>query len=249
MLGRFEINKIYNEDCYKAIKDIPDKSIDLVYIDPPYQFIKGGESKSEIGQRKMKHNKELSFISDGFANEILEEICRVCKKIYVYIWCSKNQLRQILDYFDDKECFIDLLTWHKTNPIPVCNGIYLNDTEYCVLAREKGTKIYGNVDTKKKYYISSTNKDDKDKFSHPTIKPLECVKNHIFNSTQEGDIVLDCFMGSGTTAIACRQLNRNFIGFELDTKFYNIACDRLKGVTVQERKNNQISLFDFLEEE
>ena len=169
--------------------------------------------------------------------------------IYIYIWCSKDQLRQIIDYFDDKGCFIDLLTWHKTNPIPTCNNTYLSDTEYCVMAREKGCKIWGTYFTKVKYYISNLNVDDKKLYDHPTIKPLDFVKNHIFNSTQENDVVLDCFMGSGTTAIACKELGRNFLGFELNPKYCKIANDRLAGVTRQQRKkeeSGQQNIFDYL---
>lgn len=321
-----EINKIYNEDCYEGIKKIPDKSVDLVYIDPPYQFCQGGKGHSEIADRRDKTNKSIysldtditkrkvgtgyssgggcfgtknrnyhseindtdvnispqrkayldyvakygkdeeaerlrvianavdnqentHFISKGFSNEILDELCRVMKKIYIYIWCNKEQLRQIIDYFDDKGCHIDLLTWHKTNPIPTCNNTYLSDTEYCVMARESGCKIYGTVETKKKFYISQCNVADKKEYDHPTIKPLEFVKNHIINSTQEGDLVLDCFMGSGTTAVACKELGRNFIGFELNPCYYQIAIDRINGLTQREKRikeTGQMTLDDFI---
>ena len=300
MLGTYEINKIYNEDCYKAIKNIPDASIDLVYIDPPYQFCQGGKGHSELGNRKHRQKEEIYsldtditkrkiaggytsgggcfgtkkrnyhsqvnltdvnikndvdentyFVSKGFSNELLDDLCRVMKKINIYIWCNKEQLRQIIDYFDDKDCFIDLFTWHKTNPIPTCNNTYLPDTEYCIFARESGVKVYGSVETKKKWYISSCNKSDKDLYDHPTIKPLDFVKDHIFNSTQENEIVLDTFMGSGTTAVACKELNRNFIGFEINPEYYQIALDRINGISQADKRikqAGQTDIFDFLEE-
>lgn len=105
--------------------------------------------------------------------------------------------------------------------------------------REKGTKINGNYETKSKYYISALNIDDKKNFIHPTIKPLEFVKHHIINSTNEGDVVLDCFMGSGTTGVACKELNRNFIGIELDDDYYDIAVKRINGITA----DGQLSIF------
>lgn len=151
-----------------------------------------------------------------------------CLKLYIYIWCSKQQIQDLLNYFLDKGCFYELLVWCKTNPTPTCNCKYLSDIEYCLMFREKGTKIYGTYDTKHKYYISKNNAEDKKKYKHPTIKPLELVKNHIINSSQEGDTVLDCFMGSGTTGVACRELNRNFIGIELDEEYFNIAKERLE---------------------
>lgn len=150
------------------------------------------------------------------------------KQINIYVWCSKAQVRKLLAYFEDKGCFIDILTWHKTNPIPTCNGTYLNDTEYCIFAREKGVKVYGSYATKRKYYVTSTNKKDKELYKHPTIKPLEIIKNLIINSSQEGDTVLDCFMGSGTTGVAAKQLNRNFIGMEIDKTFFDIAKERIE---------------------
>ena len=122
---------------------------------------------------------------------------------------------------------MDLLTWHKTNPIPTINNTYANDTEYCIFARENGVKIHGNYYTKKKYYITSTNKEDKKKYKHPTIKPLEIIKNLIINSSQENDIVLDCFSGSGTTCVAAKELKRRFIGIEIDPEYYKISIDRL----------------------
>ena len=300
MLGIYELNKIYNEDCYKAIKNIPDASIDLVYIDPPYQFCQGGKGHGDLADRRDKTNKAIYsldtditkrkiaggytsgggcfgtkkrnyhsqvnltdvnikndadentyFVSKGFSNELLDDLCRVMKKINIYIWCNKEQLRQIIDYFDDKDCFIDLFTWHKTNPIPTCNNTYLPDTEYCIFARESGVKVYGSVETKKKWYISSCNKSDKELFKHPTCKPLEFVKDHIFNSTQENEIVLDAFIGSGTTAVACKELNRKFIGFEINPEYYQIAVDRINGISQVDKRikeTGQTDIFDFLEE-
>lgn len=86
------------------------------------------------------------------------------------------------------------------------------------------------MSTKSKYYISPCNKSDKDKFEHSTIKPLAFVQNHILNSTNEGDIVLDPFIGSGTTAVACKNTNRNFLGFEISEKWWQVSVDRLNGI-------------------
>lgn len=150
------------------------------------------------------------------------------KKINIYIWCSKAQIGKFINYFESKKCNIDLLTWHKTNPIPTCNNTYLSDTEYCIFAREKGVKLYGNYHTKKKYYVSQINVADKKLYHHPTIKPLEIIQNLIINSSNEEDIVLDPFIGSGTTAVACANLKRNYIGFEIEQKYVDICNERLK---------------------
>lgn len=117
------------------------------------------------------------------------------------------------------------------------NNTYANDTEYCIFARENGVKLYGNYETKRKYYISNINTQDKEKYIHPTIKPIQIIKNLIINSSNENDIVLDCFSGSGTTCVACKELNRKFIGIEIDPEYHKISIDRLNGILA----NGQIS--------
>lgn len=112
---------------------------------------------------------------------------------------------------------------------------YLTDTEYCLFFREKGTKVYGSFKTKRTYYVTKKNMKDKKLYKHPTIKPLDIIKNLIINSSQEGDTVLDCFMGSGTTGVACKELNRNFIGMEINEEYYQIAKDRIMGNNEQLR--------------
>jgi len=95
-----------------------------------------------------------------------------------------------------------------------------------------GVKLYGDCHTKRKWYASNLNVADKKLYGHPTIKPLQIIQNFVVNSSVEGDTVLDCFMGSGTTGVACRNLNRNFIGIEIDPKYFEIAQKRLEEVTL-----------------
>ena len=204
--------------------------------------------------RESKNSSSMSDIAFGIDYGILDELCRVLKKINIYIWCSKKQIPTLLNYFLEKGCFWDLFCWHKTNPIPTCNNTYLSDTEYCLFFKEAGTSVNndGSYETKSKYYISEINKKDKDLYDHPTTKPLEFVKNHIQNSTQAGDVVLDCFMGSGTTAVACKELGRHYIGFEIDKNYWQIAVDRVKGISQQDKRLKEsgiTSIYDFLEEE
>lgn len=217
---------LYLGDCYEYLKTIPDKSIDLIITDPPYQIVAGG-SGGAFGADKRNYHKAVKTLSDGITNNVLDELVRVLKKINIYIWCNKNQLKQYINYFEEKGCTTDLLTWHKTNPVPTCNNKYLSDTEYLLFFREKGVQVYGNYQTKKKYYLSSTNKEDKKLYKHPTIKPLEIIKNLVINSSQMGGVVLDPFMGSGTTGVACKELNRQFIGCEINEDYYEIAKRRI----------------------
>lgn len=243
---KYEINKIYNEDSYIAIKDIPDNSIDLVIIDPPYKYESGGFGNSELGERKGKQKEDFQArgLYDGFDISILDDIIRVMKKVNIYIWCSKKQIEPILKYFWslDKEINFDILTWHKTNPAPSANMVFLNDTEYCFNFREKGCIIGGDYADKRKYWVTPINKYDKDLYGHPTIKPLEIIEQLIRISSKENDVVADFFLGSGTTCVGAKELNRQYIGFEKEKEFFDIAEKRLKGMT----NNGQISIFSDL---
>lgn len=154
------------------------------------------------------------------------------KKINIYIFCSKNQIHKILDYFEDKNVNFDFLCWHKQNPSPLANMTYLNDTEYILNFREKGCIIRGKIEEKKKYFLTAVNQKDKKEFLHPTIKPLSILNQLIINSTEAGDLVLDCFMGSGTTGLACKMLNRNFIGIEINKKYFDIAKNRIESLLI-----------------
>ena len=217
--------ELYKGDCLEVMKSIPDKSIDLVIIDPPYEIktMKGGWT---IGKRK--YEDEVSVMIDGFSEEILNLLCTKMKKINIYIYCSKLQLPKLLNYFINKKCNYEILTYHKTNPTPLCGNTYLPDTEYVVFAREKGVKIYGEYKTKFKYYTDKVNKKDKKLYKHPTCKPIPFLQNHIINSSNEDDIILDCFMGSGSTGVAALNTNRKFIGIELDENYFNIAKERIE---------------------
>lgn len=222
------IDTIYNVDCMDGLKEIPDNSVDLVIMDPPYSFPRT-EGGGIYGSTR-PYYKELKYLAEGITNEFLDILLPKMKAVNIYIWCNKAQLRQYFDYFEDKGCFTDLLTWHKTNPIPTCSNKYLSDTEYLFFAKKQGVKIYGSYETKRKWYVSSLNTDDKKRYGHPTVKPLDIIKNLITNSSNEGDIVLDPFMGSGTTAVAAKLLGRHYIGFEIDPEYCKIAEKRVSEV-------------------
>lgn len=220
------IDTILNMDCMEGLEQVPDKSVDLIVMDPPYEF-ESTTGGGVFGSEHRAYHGSLSPLSKGITNDVLDVLCEKMKAVNIYIWCNKAQLRQFFDYFDDRGCAIDLLTWHKTNPVPTCSNKYLSDTEYCFFAREKGVKVYGSYDTKRKFYVSESNKKDKDVYNHPTIKPLNIIKNLIINSSLEGQVVLDPFMGSGTTAVACKLLDRHYIGFEIDPEYHRIAVQRV----------------------
>lgn len=222
-----EVDVIYNQDYLKGMKSLPCKCIDLIVTDPPYKIetTGGGIYDKNTGAGYVK---ELEKMKDGFSNEILDELCRIMKKINIYFFCSQKQIIPLLDYFvKEKCCNWNLLCWHKSNPVPACGNKYLTDTEYILFFREKGVKINGEFKTKFTYYVTTKNVKDKKQFGHPTIKPMGIVQNFIINSTNEGDIILDPFLGSGTTAVASVRTNRHYIGYEIDDHYFDVCCDRL----------------------
>lgn len=220
--------QLYNGDCLELLKSIPDNSVDLVIVDPPYEIQTSGGGLYTRGD--LEYVKELKHMSNGFDESILDEYCRVLKKINIYIFCSKKQVPDLLNYFIAKKCNYDILTWHKTNPVPACGNKYLSDTEFILFFREKGVRIYGQFSSKLTYYLSPLNQKDKAKYEgFPTCKPAELISNYIINSSQHGDTVLDSFMGSGTTGECCKKLNRKFIGIEIDPDTFDLAERRIRG--------------------
>ena len=146
---------------------------------------------------------------------------------------------KLIEYFVLKnECLMDIISWHKINAMPLCGGTYMPDTEYCLYFK-KNRKLNTTYDTAKTHYELPINIEDKKKYNHPTIKPLNIIKNFINNSSNENDIVLDCFCGSGTTCVAAKETGRRFIGMEINPKYYKIAVDRLNGINA----NGQTSIF------
>ncbi len=247
MIGEYKLNEIYNEDSYEAIKKIPDKSVDCIYTDIPYLIDDGGCSGSELSQRiKRVQKEEIEYIRKGIDYSIFDEFVRIMKKGNIFIWCSKRQIVDILNYFNTKLGWtFEILVWCKTNPTPMTNNVWLPDVEYCLYFRQTGVRYNEGYFNKSKYYVSAKNKDDKDLYKHPTIKPLELVKRHLLHTTKENDIVADFFLGSGTTCVAAKELNRRYIGFEIDKEYYKIAKNRLNGITA----SGQMSIFTDFEEE
>ena len=143
---KIETNHIYNMDCLQGMKQIPDGTIDLCVTDPPYELETSGGGifdakdayKAYGGHNPRKIMKNIAKITDGFDEMILNEVCRVLKKINVYLWCSQKQIPKYIDYFvKDRGCNWDLLTWHKTNPVPTCGNKYLSDTEYLLFSERE----------------------------------------------------------------------------------------------------------------
>ena len=219
-----EINKIYNMDCLEGMKLIPDNSIDLIVTDPPYKTTSRGSSGGTGGILKEEINKrgKVFKYNDIELNEWLPELYRVLKDTgHAYIMSNNKNLKDMLIEIENAGFNIyKTLIWAKNSPIT--NMYYMDSHEYIIFCRKGKAKRINNCGTK-----SVLNVDNPRNKVHPTEKPVELMEVLINNSSQEGELVLDPFMGSGTTAIACINNNRNYIGFELDKQYYDIANVRI----------------------
>lgn len=235
------MQKIILGNSYKLIKEIETNSVDLVLVDPPYD-IKVKQGSGAFGVKKKLNYKQLESISESFDFSILDEFVRVLKKINIYIFCSQSQVLPLLKYFvEDKGCNWTQIDWCKDNVVPACNNRYASDKEICLFFRETGVKLYGTFKTKRTWYVTHTNVKDKRLYSHPTPKPLDIIRNFIINSTNEGDLVLDTFSGSGTTAVACKQLKRRCIAIEKEEKYFKSSIERLEAATALPVTNAEIA--------
>ena len=222
-------------DCLEGMRKMECGSVDLIVTDPPYEFKDTtgaggfGTCRGKSSDKKGRtYHAEITPMSNGILDEVLEQMCRICKIPNIYLFCNKEQVPKYLNFGISHKLNFDILTWHKPNAIPMCANKYLSDTEYVIFLRGKGARVYGTYFSKRKYWIQNINIEDKKKWKHPTIKPLNIIESLIINSSKDNEIVCDPFMGSGTTAIASIRNNRHYIGFELDKEYYDTCLRRIK---------------------
>ena len=225
--------ELYCGDSLAIMREMPDACVDLVVTDPPYEVsvTSGGGTINNI--KKLKRTLEpVQGIDKGYDIEAYgAEFLRVLKEPNIYIWCSKAQLVRTMDFYVTRhKCKFEVLVWAKTNALPTYSNKYISDKEYCLyFYRGKGKTAPHSYEDAKTVYIAPINHADKKKYGHPTIKPLLLTERMIRNSSRPGQIVLDAFMGSGTTGVACKRNGRRFIGIELNRSYYDIAVGRIRG--------------------
>lgn len=216
--------KLFHGDCLEAIKDIPNKSIDMVLTDIPYgEVSKNGEERAKYAGQLRNIDKGNADLVNFNLGDLLNSLSRVAKG-GIYIFCGIEQLAEIYTHFSNhKDFMVRQCAWRKTNPSPA-NGqhLWLSSFENCVFAKRRKTKF--NQSCKSSVWDYPVGKSK----LVPTEKPLKLFEYLMESSSDEGDVVLDPFMGSGTTGVACKNLNRDFIGIELDENYFNIAKQRIE---------------------
>lgn len=218
-------------DCLEALKQIKDESIDLLITDPPYKTTSRGCAGNSGGMLQKDINKKGKVFTYNNIDciEYAPEFYRILKDgSHCYVMTNHVNLIHMLNTFTQAGFhFIKSLVWDKGNKI--MGQYYMSQFEYILFFRKgKGVKINncGTGDILSVPNIKS--KDDSGKNLHDTEKPIGLMKILVENSSKENETVIDPFMGIGSTALACIETNRKFIGIEIDNKYYNIAEDRIK---------------------
>lgn len=212
MSSPIEINNIYLGDCLELIQGVPDHSVTAIITDPPY-----GMGNTSTGMK-------FSFLDNAqqkpFYKLLAKEFKRVLKEDTgsLYWFCDFRSYAFFYPIFDLELGVKNLLVWDKTNGP---GSFYTYSHEFIILATQR--KNMGKVGTNIIRYARRNEGRTIGTILHPCRKPLEVVKKFVRDSTQPGDLVLDCFLGSGTTCEAAKSLGRQFIGFEINEKNYEIA--------------------------
>jgi len=217
-------------DCIKGMKKINDNSIDLIVTDPPYKLVAGGKTSGNTAGifAPSEASKSGKMFKDNNINfsDWSSDTYRVLKNGgHCYVMVNDRNMQGLLNAFTEVGFkVLNILFWSKGNVTP--NKWYMKAGEFIVMFR-KGTAINNMGDSTLLNFKNGIGHK-----LHPTEKPVDMMEKLILNSSKENDIVFDPFMGSGTTAIASINTNRQYIGFELDNTYYNLACERVDKISL-----------------
>lgn len=242
-----ELDKIYNMDCLEGMKNIPDKSVDLIVTDPPYWHKKSpgkpynerkqSNTKSTFGNSELYNYdcdmiKGMSDFDDKSNNDFMNTAAPKMKIMNAYIFCSETQVPYYAMWAECNKYMFSILVWHK--PLSIINkNRFSQNIEYIVRIYDYGTALNRLDDNWLYDRVRSTLPIIGSKKVHLVQKPTKLIQSYIQLSSKPSDVILDPFIGSGTTAVACIKENRHFIGFEINKKYYKIACNRIKAEQAQ----------------
>ena len=217
--------KLYQGNCIEVMSGIKDKSVDLIVTDPPYLMdYQSNRHKKEDRFDKIKNDKENYMLIQDY----LEECHRIMKdNTAIYCFCSWHNIDFFKREFEKHFKLKNIIVWNKNNHgTGDLKGSYAPRHEF-ILFGHKGRTL---LREKRMADVIDCAKIPSKKLTHPTEKPQELLEIFIKQSSDVGSIIFDGFMGTGSCGIAAKKLNRNFIGIELDEKYFNIAKDRLENI-------------------
>ena len=224
-----ELNRIYNEDCLEGMKRIPDGSVDLIVTDPPYLI------NYKTGHRKDKAHRFNDVILNDDNEQLITDYVKECYRILkedsaMYLFCSSHKV----DFFKrelEKEFSIkNMIIWVKNNHTAGDLESAFGRKYEIVFLVNKGQRKFNGERLTDIWEFPRVSGEGQ---LHQNQKPIELIKRCIEKHSDVGEVVFDGFMGSGTTAAAALDTNRNYIGFELDEYYFNVAEKRIKNHTTQ----------------
>lgn len=226
--------ELYNESCFDFLTKIEDNSVDLVLIDPPYE-ISQESAFSQGGVKRFAVSLDFGEWDKNFTGMdiVIKEAYRILRKggtlISFYDLFKITYLKEYMEASKFKQ--IRFIEWLKTNPVPLNSRVnyLMNAREVALTGVKVGKGTFNSIYDSGVYRYPICH--EKGRF-HPTQKPLPLIKDLILKHSKEGDMVVDCFSGSGTTAVASALTGRNFKGCELDTGFYQKSIVRIEELNV-----------------
>ena len=229
---------LFNGDCLEVMKGIPDGSVDLILTDPPYNisrdscFLRGKNPAKKGDVFLIKHDFGEWDRKPLDLNSLFNEFNRVLKRggtllIFYDIW-KLQDLKAAAENFKFKQPRV--CCWVKNNPVPLnSDKNYLsNACEYFVTFVKLGKGVFNSKYDNGLYKYPICH--GKERTEHPTQKPLTLISELLLKHSNKNDVILDMFMGSGTTGVACKNLNRKFCGIEIDETYFNIAKERIENI-------------------
>lgn len=221
-------------DCMGVVKNIPDKSINLILCDPPYNLAKYSTGNMKFDWRSEINNDIAKWdLTELSPSDFIEEFKRILSPTgNIFVFTSYNIIGKWHAVFDSEYDTFQIMIWHKTNPIPnIRKSSFLNSCELIVCMWNKGHTWNFSKQNEMHNFFESPICMGSERLKapkHPTQKPIAILKHIINIASNENDLILDMFMGVGSTGVAARELNRRFIGVEINTDYYNASEKRIK---------------------
>jgi DNA modification methylase len=207
---RTDLGVLYCGDCLEILPLI-DEKVDLVLTDPPYN---ASHKKIEFKEKK------YFSINEKWDKDFKIDFINILKANQLLVFCSHHTI------FDYPKNVQQILHWEKINPFPAISKVYTFSIEYILWYVNSHPYTFNKTGLKDVFKYSFCNGSEREK--HPAQKPIKLIQQLIKTHSKENDLILDCFIGSGTTAVACEKLNRRWIGIEISEKYCDIAKQRIK---------------------